>query len=157
MKKSICMIILKKERKASVLFKTITTTTRVSVWIGQVIWGLLRICCEMKGLDSQELQVPMPVRRAVDNVNGPNRERRGLWRTGEFPPAYMGQLQLLSQLMVTVVDYAPNLSDLLNFKISEDSGFLKGKVSLFVSTTRTQQNVSVNHNQLRGCQFATTG
>ena len=111
----------------------------------------------MKGLDSQELQVPMPMRGTVDSVSGPNRERWGLWRTGELPPAYREQLQLLSQLMATVMDYAPNLSDLLNFKISEDSGFLKGKVSLFVSTTRTQQNMSVNHNQLRGCQFATTG
>lgn len=77
----------------------------------------------MKALDNQELQVPVPVRGAVDNVNGHNRERWGLWRTGEFPPAYMEQLQLLSQLMATVMDYAPNLSDLLNFKISETLDF----------------------------------
>ena len=69
----------------------------------------------------------------------------------------MEELQLLSQLTATMMDYALNLSDLLNFKISEDSGFLKAEISLFVSITRTQQNMFVNHNLLRGCQFTATG
>ena len=33
------------------------------------------------------------------------------------------QLHLLSQLMATMMDYVPNLSDLLTFKISEDLKF----------------------------------
>lgn len=69
----------------------------------------------------------------------------------------MEELQLLSQLTATMMDYALNLSDLLNFKISEDSGLLKAEISLFVSITRTQLNMFVNHNQLRGCQFTATG
>ena len=37
----------------------------------------------------------------------------------------MEQLQLLPLLMATMMDCGPSLSDLLNFMINKDSGFLK--------------------------------
>lgn len=46
----------------------------------------------------------------------------------------MEQLQLLPQLMATMLDCGSNLSDLLGFKISGNSRLFKGEISFFVRT-----------------------